>query len=46
MLYEVLNYKLQNNKNMSNVKLDWTEAQEIADVLLKLENPDSRKMEY
>ena len=40
MLYEVLNYKLQNNKNMSNVKLDWTEAQEIADVLLKLENPD------
>lgn len=25
---------------MSNVKLDWTEAQEIADVILKIENPD------
>ena len=25
---------------MSNVTLDWTEAQEIADVLLEIENPD------
>lgn len=25
---------------MGNVKLDWTEAQEIADVLLKIDNPD------
>jgi len=25
---------------MENIKLDWTEAQEIADVLLKIENPD------